>query len=232
MRNDELAHYGILGMKWGIRRFQNPDGTLTPEGKIRYGSKESQDRMASELKKGRLPPEIRSALITTLGARRKYIAAKKKLVKYQDKAVSTYEKAQDIALRYCKKFNIDPNSEDYSWISEEVWVKPTRFLTAIDKTASKLYDAIGDAQIEYYKQIANVVKQYAGNDFSKNEWARIVQDGAGYLNEQSEIWSTPSLAGVITGKNKIYNKSDINDSSTDQYIAYWDPRKFDLFSKM
>jgi hypothetical protein len=32
-----LAHHGIMGQKWGIRRYQNEDGTLTPEGKKRYG---------------------------------------------------------------------------------------------------------------------------------------------------------------------------------------------------
>ena len=31
-----LAHHGILGMKWGIRRYQNEDGTLTEAGKKRY----------------------------------------------------------------------------------------------------------------------------------------------------------------------------------------------------
>lgn len=33
---DDICHSGILGMKWGIRRFQNKDGSLTPQGKVRY----------------------------------------------------------------------------------------------------------------------------------------------------------------------------------------------------
>lgn len=38
---NELMHYGILGQKWGIRRYQNPDGTLTEAGKRRYGTVEN-----------------------------------------------------------------------------------------------------------------------------------------------------------------------------------------------
>src|SRR5699024_736948 len=34
--NNELYHWGIKGMEWGVRRYQKKDGTLTPAGKIRY----------------------------------------------------------------------------------------------------------------------------------------------------------------------------------------------------
>lgn len=37
---DELKHYGIKGMKWGVRRFQNSDGSLTAEGRKRYSSED------------------------------------------------------------------------------------------------------------------------------------------------------------------------------------------------
>ena len=35
---DYLAHHGIKGQKWGVRRYRNTDGTLTEEGKKRYSS--------------------------------------------------------------------------------------------------------------------------------------------------------------------------------------------------
>lgn len=35
-RGASVCHFGILGQKWGVRRYQNSDGSLTPEGKERY----------------------------------------------------------------------------------------------------------------------------------------------------------------------------------------------------
>ena len=35
---NELYHHGIKGMRWGVRRYQNKDGSLTPQGKKKYGN--------------------------------------------------------------------------------------------------------------------------------------------------------------------------------------------------
>lgn len=42
---NSLQHYGIKGQKWGLRRFQNQDGTLTAEGKTRYGGSKVGDAL-------------------------------------------------------------------------------------------------------------------------------------------------------------------------------------------
>lgn len=63
MENNTLQHHGTKGQKWGIRRYQNKDGSLTPAGKKRYGivgsikeyrsNKKKQKQRAEALEKAR-----------------------------------------------------------------------------------------------------------------------------------------------------------------------------------
>ena len=51
--SNELSHYGIKGQKWGRRRYQNQDGSLTPAGRQRYGSEENfESRYDEDVKAG------------------------------------------------------------------------------------------------------------------------------------------------------------------------------------
>lgn len=47
---NEIKHFGIEGMKWGVRRYQNEDGTLTPAGKARYNANYSEQQRTRDKK--------------------------------------------------------------------------------------------------------------------------------------------------------------------------------------
>lgn len=83
-----IEHHGILNMKWGRRRYQNPDGTLTPEGKIRY-SREKRKQAAKNLKKARKVRE----------------ANKKKEMKLEKKKAKIVEKGLDEVKKNSKLFS-------------------------------------------------------------------------------------------------------------------------------
>lgn len=68
MNNNELYHHGILGMKWGVRRFQNKNGTLTAAGKKRYSSKDG----FSESTKPKTIEERKREILASRSARKLY----------------------------------------------------------------------------------------------------------------------------------------------------------------
>lgn len=71
---NELMHWGIKGMKWGVRRYQNKDGSLTPAGKKRYDKEMAKLKEEEKIAKNKLRTQ---AKLKKLDEKRKEIEALK-----------------------------------------------------------------------------------------------------------------------------------------------------------
>lgn len=84
MDNTTLTHHGILGMKWGVRRYQNKDGTLTAAGKKRYDAEVEKIKAREKVIKNYKRTQ---AKFDKLEAKRKELDEAEKLIKErEDKA--------------------------------------------------------------------------------------------------------------------------------------------------
>lgn len=93
-----IYHFGILGMKWGVRRYQNSDGTLTPAGKKRY------DRLNNKANKIKDP----SKRWDMKAKARKYGTETRQ---ERDEKTRIYERGNAIAKRYGFKGDNDMDGD-------------------------------------------------------------------------------------------------------------------------
>lgn len=88
---EELYHHGILGQKWGVRRFQNEDGSLTSKGKARYKDNGTQSNSAKQTNSDK-PVSKRTAALQELNEKhekfKQSVASGKSKV---DKLLSRFE---------------------------------------------------------------------------------------------------------------------------------------------
>lgn len=94
---NSLQHFGTKGMKWGQRRFQNPDGSLTPLGQKRYG------------KEGKRGAVGRSMDLNKLDRER--VNAEYQSKKYRDKAEARFSRQQYKAKKKDPKARIQKDEK-------------------------------------------------------------------------------------------------------------------------
>ena len=199
---NELYHHGIKGQKWGVRRYQNKDGTYTELGK-RHNFEKIEKAWLYDVKTGyrhhnsgrtyrklaRKNPDLAKAIEPAIKSKQKLFRA----MKADNKLIM--EECDKLVEEYVKKHRKQPDSEKFHAITEK----------AVKNVGTPNYDA----QIEICKTIGrNVVDNVLGKYGEKK------------LNTFNVSKGQEVLLGYITIEAQIRNENEDKLDKLKQKITH------------
>ena len=168
MNNDELMHYGVLGMKWGVRRFRNADGSLTKLGKKK--SKRYEKRLdKNQQRQAKMENEINKIYATNKG--------KNMLGSYSGWG-QYYRNRSKIKLKKLEK--IDPKlatklNKKYSKMLNKVYLQD--FTMKELRSIQKQPDELDEKAMKFFKQEeTRILLNTNIKDVAKKEMNRRIND--------------------------------------------------------
>lgn len=171
----ELYHHGIKGQKWGVRRFQNEDGSLTQEGRIHYGIK---DKNAYVLPKGSTIHRVSLAKKESSLINKNTYAYTDVDKKVYEGAYSTYLKMRSHGRKVYKK----------TYVTKEDLVAPSEE-KAKELINERMKDPMVRRNVNQYAMrmtmMGHPALQYARKDGNKN----LPQDPKTWSDKQKEIYN-------------------------------------------
>lgn len=205
MSDYAIAHHGIKGQKWGIRRFQNPDGSLTPEGRARYGISDKEYSIAKKLYRGK---------------------GKYSIPLYTNLKSGSYEKAQksvEAILKYDAMRSEAENGKNPGYFNAgRVGLNP------IINTIHHFKDKNGKIALSYAEvpRIGEVYVKGSGNfnDLDLNKLFKKIPKGLQRQENRNEVKNTVKGTKINKGvnylKEQLISPSMVDDPELVQLVAY------------
>lgn len=200
--SEYLAHHGIKGMRWGVRRYQNPDGSLTPAGERRYEKEVAKYNKA----RGRvlqLKPKTKVETPEEFEARKKRILASGNA----EEVLSLRGKVSNEELKTAKtRLDLEREIAAMRPQKKSGWDKMNMFMGKMSDVAgwiekgSKSVDAIKDLVYKYTEE--GKKKEAEKNAFRKS----YIDLGRKYMSELAKmtIDQRESAAKDLQNADKIW----------------------------
>lgn len=235
--NGELYHWGIKGMKWGQRRYQNKDGSLTKAGKKRYAQEEAKLKDREKFIKGREKAASRQAKLNSkkaeLDAREDALKGKKKPNSNDEstnKPKSMRDMSNDELREYTTRMQLEKQYLDAqkslaSAMPQQV-SKGKRFMNSLAndvivpaaKNAGKEWvEDFMKKKLGLNKKDVDPVKQLE-NEYKKLEWETKIKDlkKAGTTKEPKDKNWDSELKRLQYEENIRKRKQDEYDRETER----------------
>lgn len=193
-----LYHSGVLGMKWGTRRYQNENGSYKPGAEGRYYTPKQQKKEYKTFKKSQ------SKGYRNYWDRTEDYAKKSKVIQERSKELTNLEeKAKDLDTKY----------DEYVYEDQKVRQKATEEALKVIRKSEWYDEQFEDDAIEYYLYDENYLKKAADqlykNDANytkiKKERTKAISE---YKNKCKQI--TEEIVGEF-GDTKVSGLSDISN---------------------
>ena len=198
--SDELFHYGVKGQKWGIRRFQNPDGTLTALGKVHYGAQKAIKGTAKYVGK-----TAKRAGLNFIGKHARWLMT--------DEALQEYTKRLTLENNYYRAMSESKKSKGKEFVGNILYKAGDKLIGAgLDNMASNIR-AKNDEKL---KEKAFDFQNYLDNKKKNIEEAReerknSKKESYKFANETLDMIKNPSPDGrTLTNEQIAYRLERVN----------------------
>lgn len=204
MENNELCHHGVKGMKWGVRRYQNKDGTLTKAGQRRYNKEVERLKQESRT----LTNKKRTAQkLERLESMRKKV--KEKEVDYN----KTYGPKKPFKKSLVKKKESQKEEKSEPISDEELRRRNQRLMLERDnlqlnQQISNLTPKKVSAGKKFIKNYGPVIARTVWNDVGKNAANKYLEKKLGLKDVVSESEKLARKAKDMENKQKIAKAED------------------------
>lgn len=223
MYSDELSHHGILGQRWGIRRYQKKDGSLTPAGLKRYGSEanfkkiqraEATAKKEAEKAKYRARTEAEIAKINKKykinKPDEKKEEAKAKEGSSKPKAKSINEMTDDEIRARINRIQLENQLKSLTPVQQ---TKGQKFVKMVSDTAvPAIKNAAKDALEKYLKKKLN--ESLGLNEKTADDVSKELERQAKDLGNKVKIMNSQKILNANADSNNTSGSNNSNQSST------------------